>query len=179
MNKLIFSLMALLFFAGCSDARREFVIYRDIPASPSITVIPLRPYDDHDLRTCNTVEAALIKMGISVLNKPAPHEEVITKDGASAATKTTESQTRVDGKGITIEQRFSRIVDVRSTFVILVDAKEETLKTIRVSEQEVVSILNYTNGDGNAFMRMVKSGDKENSEDALRSLVQSLGFLPK
>jgi hypothetical protein len=160
--------------AGCGGEQpREFVIYRDVPANPSVTIVPMHRYSLKDNHLALETEKKFVALGIQILNRPPEHDEVVTTESNRGPLNASEQKIDTKAKAAMIEQRFSNILDIKSTFVILVDSDTETMRTVRMDGQQIVSVISYRDKDSKIF------GDDTTRQEVLRGLVESLGFKTK
>ena len=178
MNLPRFALLLLLVLSGCSEPRREYVVYRDIPADPSITVLPSRTYNIEDQRATAIVEERMVEHGIHVINRPPAHDLVVTKGAGDASAEVQDKKSAAKAKGEAIEQHFDGVLDLKSTFAFLVNAGTEKIRVVRVDSQQVVGIIDYNSVKGNAWVRATSNREEVNS-NSLIDLLTSLGFKVK
>ena len=69
---------ALISVSGCVPATHQFIVYRDVPDSPSFVVIPATN-QLYQVHFANEVESAFIGCGVKVLVPPEIKEITIEK----------------------------------------------------------------------------------------------------
>ena len=69
MIRLMFILCLIGFITGCVPPVHQFVVYRDVPDSPSFVVIPANDYM-HEVLFANEIEEAIIACGVKVVQRP-------------------------------------------------------------------------------------------------------------
>ena len=163
---------------GCSTGRTEYVVYRDVPDSPSITVIPRLSHDLRDIRLCTALERHLIGMGIAVINAPPEHEETVTHDKDGGSTESTAGGTKSKSKGDSVAMYFSSVLNIKSTFAIIADSSFDKIRVLRMDNQQLVAVIDYNTRDAESYTNNTTGTEPVRSQ-SFRTLIESIGFKPK
>ena len=70
MIRLMFTACLIGFLTGCAPQVPQFIVYRDVPESPSLVVIPANDYM-HEVLFANEIEEAIIACGVKVIQRPS------------------------------------------------------------------------------------------------------------
>ena len=106
-------IILLLTLTACGSV--QYVVSRDIPQSPSFTVIPL--YQKHrDIEYAATLEKVMIDLGISVVNAP--------KKGV---------------KNTIISN--NQLIQTTATYIAITDSRNSIIKIIKRDTNEVIAVL--------------------------------------
>lgn len=203
------ALMRLTFFflglvalcvVGCSNNRDEYIIYRtvsdqtikpviaiktnyvvhrDVPDKPDITVIPRKYYDPLDHRLCTVLERHLIEMGIAVINAPPEHEETVTQAQNTSSSEFTTAGSKSKSNGDSIEVRFSSVRDIKSTFAIIADGNLSEIRVLRMDNQQLVALVDYRVDYRTGEDSSNNTGSEPAGLQSFRALIEALGFKPK
>ena len=74
--------------------------------------------------------------------------------------------------------RFSSVLNIKSTFAILADGSYNKIRVLRMDNQQIVAVIDYSTGDGEAYTENTKEIEPIRSQ-SFRTLIESLGFKPK
>jgi hypothetical protein len=194
-----FGLVALCAI-GCSNNRDEYIIYRtvsdqtikpviaiktnyvvhrDVPDKPDITVIPRKYYDPLDHRLCTVLERHLIEMGIAVINAPPEHEETVTHAQNARSSEFTTNGSNSKSNGDSIEIRFSSVRDIKSTFAIIADGSISEIRVLRMDNQQLVALVDYRVDHRTGEDSRDNTGSEPAGLQSFRALIEALGFKPK
>ena len=70
MIRFMFIACLIGFLTGCAQKAPQFIVYRDVPESPSFVVIPANDYL-HEVYFANEIEEAIISCGVKVEKRPS------------------------------------------------------------------------------------------------------------
>jgi hypothetical protein len=156
--------------------KTNYVVHRDVPNKPDITVIPLKYHNYYDVRLCTAIERRLIEMGIAVINPPPEHQETVTRGQETSSTEVTPDGSKSKNNGDSIEMRFSCVRDIKSTFAIIADGSTHDIRVLRMDNQQIVAIIQYNAESTDANNN---TGIEPERDQSFRTLIEALGFNPK
>ena len=73
MTRFMSAMCLIGILAGCAPPAPQFIVYRDVPESPSFVVIPANNYS-HQVQFANEIEEAIISCGVKVIIRPSTRQ---------------------------------------------------------------------------------------------------------
>ena len=70
MRRLLLVTCLIGLLTGCASQAPQFIVYRDVPESPSFVVVPANNYM-HQILFANEIEEAIISCGVKVVKRPS------------------------------------------------------------------------------------------------------------
>ena len=186
-KSIILSIGIIVVLAGCTEITTKFVVRRDVPETPSFTVIPFNLYHKQ-LVFAGQIEEVLIYLGVKTYIRPAL-KEIITKKGKgdekfagrSLGDGDSISELLMSGKtadAITIEEYLS-YDDIKSEYIIHADVFSKRIKIIRTKTSEILVSFEVLVGNVNVDAGETKEYKfKKLFHDALEGLGLKIEALP-
>jgi len=167
----IISLLIILFVSCETTTKNIFIVQRDVPENPSITVVSYGGEVQADF-----MEETLIQLGIKIMRLGA--SKVITEktDTQGTASGVAPEKLLFMRGGQTIEERYV-VREVKSDYLFVIDGNTNRLKIIKVSNEEIISssVLPF-NSFSLKLMDKIKEWEYKNY---IHDLLISLGMKPK
>ena len=147
-------LCSALLVVSCASSkpipRTSFVVLRDVPEAPSVTIMPIN-FSDEQVEGAEKLEEILLSFKVRVINPPSL-KEIITKEGWTVeqndARKLDGSATRAGGN---VTNRFYSYNDYSSDYVMFTNVKERRIKIMKVASGEILSSFTYERSKAYAF----------------------------
>jgi hypothetical protein len=145
LNKTL-SLLGIILLASCGTVTRyEYMVFKDVPLNPSITVLP---ETQRDVDYARDIERELIKLGQRVINPPPMRkvEKSETDDGLNKGTRTVDAEndrtsvTRAEGRSTNIVETYWNVIDLKSTHAFYVNDSKWSIRVIDVSSGQVLAV---------------------------------------
>ena len=160
---------------GCSR-NVEYVVWKDVPNDPSITVIP---ETISDIAYSRKIEKDLIRIGQRVLAAP-PAKNLArtesmgeTKGGLKAKIDDGEYQGKVnnDDNRNEITETYYNVAELKSTHVMYVNYRNKQLRFVENAGQQVLGIIEVTESSG-----LLRGEADDNRQKSIAELLRELGF---
>lgn len=140
MKPLIVLICLILPVSGCSNTY-DYIVYRDVPDSPSFVVLPANSYMS-EATFANTVEKALISCGVKVVRRPGT-KQVTTEQAAGTLKKgqlrdSNAAAAAVQGTDVKRVEHFREYENINADYLVETYADE---KQVRISKKETDEIL--------------------------------------
>jgi len=180
-NKWLCLCVGLLMMAGCLQAQNNFIVMRDVPPTPSFTVIPFNFYHSQ-INFANQIEEALITLGVKTVERPST-KRVTTKKERVAQASDVDVDQKIDAmlfsgksaQAISIEE-YIAYDEIKSDYIISSDVLSNRVKIVRLETEEILATfimhLDPLGGLENDYKF------KKNIQDALVALGINVRSLP-
>ena len=139
--------IALLSFAvclaGCTPQTPQFVVFRDVPESPSFVVIPANNYL-HEVEFANEVENAIIGAGLKVVMRPATKDVTTEKTVQGAEGKQTDDSALIQSADAKLIERYfgiSSFEDIDADYIVQTYVNSRQIKISKRETKEILAIV--------------------------------------
>lgn len=136
--------IALLSFAvglaGCTPQTPQFVVFRDVPESPSFVVIPANNYL-HEVEFANEVENAIIGAGLKVVMRPATKDVTMEKTVQGAEGKRTDDSALIQSADAKLIERYSTFEDIDADYIVQTYVNSRQIKISKRETKEILAIV--------------------------------------
>jgi len=138
-----FSILILaLIISSCANTT-SFVVLRDVPNNPSLTVLPANDYLSEVVFATN-IESYIIQSGIRVLQRPGSKEVQTTKTVSQAG-----GQTNLAAEsGATLTERYYSLDESKADYLIYTYASSRQIKIVKKETSEILSTFILPLGSG-------------------------------
>jgi hypothetical protein len=133
-----------LLIAACSQT--VFLVQRDVPSSPTFTVIPANDYL-YQVDFATQIEGHLISCGVKVIVRPVS-KEIETRKSAS---QTEAFQEKAGEKEATQIERYHAVDETSADYIIQSYAEANFVKIIRRTTGEVLAAFEFKTGSRDPF----------------------------
>jgi hypothetical protein len=120
----------ILSVVACS--KTQFVVLRNVPESPSVTVIPANDYL-REVEFANNVEEAIIGAGVKVVMRPSTKEVTTEKE-----VQETEGNRAAEAK---LTERYFAWEDVQADYIVQTYVTSRQMKITKKQTREVLAVL--------------------------------------
>jgi hypothetical protein len=141
MKKLVVMAMICCCSCGTTNKNIEFVILRDVPINPKITVMPSNN-TVAEYRFANRIEEIIIGYGVSVVVKPII-KEIETKKGAAAGQVEKTSDTVMESETY-IYEKYVTLDDINADYIVFSNLNEKRIKIIKTDSREVLTSFKFS-----------------------------------
>jgi hypothetical protein len=143
----MFILCLIGFLTGCGPQIPQFIVYRDVPESPSFVVIPANDYM-HEVFFANEIEEAIISCGVKVVKRPTTKRIRTEKSiGGLEGNQTRDSDASVttvreaDAKRV---ESYWEYESIEADYLVETYVSEKHVKNLKSGMREVLTVL-YAN----------------------------------
>ena len=136
----IFIFVFCQFIIGCSKI--QFVVLRDVPASPSFVVIPANDYLNQ-VAFANRIEEAIIGAGVKVVMFSRTTKEV-TKEvavGGKIAAVEGSQVAQKSGEGKLTERYVVSLDEIKADYIVLTYSGSKQIRVIKNQTREILAVL--------------------------------------
>ncbi len=139
----IFSFVLFPVIMGCQVPYNQYIVLRAVPEYPSFVVIPANDYLDQ-VAFANEVEAAIIGVGVKVINRPATKEvtkEVAAEGGIQAIEGNQAVRKSGEGK---LTEKYVAFEDIDADYTVQTYASSRQIRIMKNQTREILAVLNLS-----------------------------------
>ena len=172
MKKLV--MIAMIFCCSCGTATKiDFVILRDVPINPKITVMPAN-YTEAEYRFANRIEEIIIGYGVSVVAKPI-RKEIETKKGAAAGQVEELSDTVMESENY-IYEKYVTLDEINADYIMFSNIREKRIKIIKTDTREVLASFNFETKPKSSLFGHTEEEEKEQLRQCIHDALTGIGI---
>ncbi len=160
-------IIVVLTFISCTQQR--FIVLRNVPQSPTFTVIPANN-SLYQIEYANMVEGALLGTGVSVLSRPTI-KQVTTKRQLGESSLSDEELNQIDRdvERATLIEKYRAYDGIMPDYLIATYAENERGRIEKTATDEVLASF--------IIEKVAQSEQKKTSMEILREVLKGMGVI--